>query len=231
MTLNSIKLSAIILTLSLFISPGNISTLIDKRSNMSEITLHEGWNLISLPFKPEDSSIDVILADILDNVEIIWGYDMGEWSFYLPTLPEKGDLTEMVEDRGYWIKMNIDAILMIYAEGYLLRNPSMLDVYEFIADDKTDENNYTDEYECRHFAAELNKNAFVKGYLCYYVSLEFQEGAHSIVAFKTIDMGLIYVEPQNDDIIEPQIGNSYWNRTNWGTPPYNDTIIDILLIP
>lgn len=42
---------------------------------------------------------------------------MGEWSFYLPAVPEIGTLTEMVEGKGYWINMNADAILTIYCES------------------------------------------------------------------------------------------------------------------
>lgn len=82
-----------------------------------EISLFEGWNLIGLPCMPEDPSIEVVLADILDNIESVWAFD-GEtktWSCYSPGAPS--DLTEMVEGKGYWVKVNIDTILTIYGDS------------------------------------------------------------------------------------------------------------------
>lgn len=79
-----------------------------------ELALFEGWNFIGLPLTPEDPSIEVVLADILDNVIFVWAFD-GEtktWSVYSPGAPS--DLTEIVEGRGYWIKMKADANLTIY---------------------------------------------------------------------------------------------------------------------
>ncbi|MBA7612962.1 hypothetical protein ES703_20204 [subsurface metagenome] len=91
----------------------NIFTSICTR----EIPLFEGWNLIGLPCIPEDPSIEVVLADILDNVESVWAFN-GEtktWSSYAPGAPS--DLTEMVDGKGYWIKVNTDAILTIYGDS------------------------------------------------------------------------------------------------------------------
>lgn len=82
-----------------------------------EIFLVDGWNLIGLPCIPEDPSIEVVLADILDNVKSVWTFDgeTGIWSSYSPGAPS--DLTEMVEGKGYWIKMTADKILRIYGSG------------------------------------------------------------------------------------------------------------------
>ena len=230
MTLRSTRLSAIILTVSLFISLGNTSITSSQQSTI-EINLYEGMNLISLPCTPENSSIDVVLADILDYVETVLAFD-GEtkiWSSYSPGIP--GNLNEMVEDKGYIICVNKDVVLTIHPAGYILRNPSMQEVYDFLADDKTDENNFSDEYYCRHFACDFKKNALEEGYICYYVSLNFQEGSHALVAFNTTDMGMVYIETQTDDIMEPQIGDAYYDLTKFKAPDFNDTIIDIFLIP
>ncbi len=80
-----------------------------------EIILYTGWNLIGLPTMPENPSIEVILSDIIDYVESVWTFegDMKTWSVYSPGAPS--DLTEMVDDKGYWIKMNADATLIIRA--------------------------------------------------------------------------------------------------------------------
>lgn len=226
------KLSAIILTVLIFTSISYTSGVVAEQPTTSEILLFEGWNLIGLPFAPENPSIEVVLADIIADVYSVWAYDAvtGLWSSYSPGAPS--DLTMMVDDKGYWINLNTDRILTIYSDGYILRNPSMLDVYDFIEDDRTDENEYIiGEYTCRNFAIDLKFNSFKIGYLCYYTIVNFPESSHAIVSFNTTDRGLVYIEPQNDDIMEPQIGNVYWDRTKYSEISYNDTIIDILLIP
>jgi len=110
------RLGGIILIVLISMSIGGISSTSVQGFTTSEIVLFEGWNLISLPFTPEDSSIEVVLADILDNVESVWTFD-GEtdtWLSYSPRAPS--DLTEMIEDKGYWIKMKANVIITIY--GY-----------------------------------------------------------------------------------------------------------------
>jgi len=75
-----------------------------------ELQLYEGWNLIGIPCIPEDPSIEVMIYDIIDYVESVWAYDgeMGYWSSYSPYAPS--DLTEMVDGKGYWIKMTTDMV-------------------------------------------------------------------------------------------------------------------------
>ncbi len=80
-----------------------------------DISLLEGWNLISLPYTPEDPSIEVILADISDNVLIVYGFDAetDEWFSYFPGFPGS-TLIEMADDMGYWIYVDSDVTLTIY---------------------------------------------------------------------------------------------------------------------
>ena len=68
------RLDGIILTVLISMSIGGILPASVQGFTNSEIVLFEGWNLISLPFTPEDSSIEVVLADISDNVESVWSY-------------------------------------------------------------------------------------------------------------------------------------------------------------
>jgi len=74
------------------------------------IILYDGWNLISIPCIPEDPSIEVMLYDIIGYVESVWAYDgeTGYWSSYSSGAPS--DLTEMVDGKGYWIKMTTDMV-------------------------------------------------------------------------------------------------------------------------
>ncbi|MBA7710422.1 hypothetical protein ES703_119364 [subsurface metagenome] len=107
-------LSAIILTVLVFTSLSYTSGVVEGQTPTSEVLLFEGWNFIGLPLVPEDPSIDIVLSEIIDNVEAVWTFDgyLKTWSSYSPRAPS--DLTEMVEDKGYWIKMKTNVILTIY---------------------------------------------------------------------------------------------------------------------
>jgi len=94
--------------------------------------LSEGWNLFSLPLIPDDSSIEVVLADVMENVDTVWGYKDDAWSSYLPAIPEFSTLTDMVDGEGYWVKMTAADKLSV--SGVELPGPGILppvyDVYE-----------------------------------------------------------------------------------------------------
>jgi len=70
--------------------------------DVANITLIEGWNLISLPIIPLDSAINAVLAGIMDNVKSVW-YWSGRWYSFVPGGPS--DLTSMRDGRAYWINM------------------------------------------------------------------------------------------------------------------------------
>jgi hypothetical protein len=116
--------------------------------------------------------------------------------------------------------------------GYVLRAPSYQEMREFLARDKTDEREYImDEYECRHFAADVKANAAKERIWAAYVLIEFPVVAHAIVAFLTTDRGLIFVEPQTDEISNLVIGKSYWESVGSPRPTdYDDTVIRIIKI-
>jgi multidrug resistance efflux pump len=115
--------------------------------------------------------------------------------------------------------------------GYVLR-PSYQEMREFLARDKIDEREYImDEYECRHFAADVKANAAKERIWAAYVLIEFPVEAHAIVAFLTTDRGLIFVEPQTDEISNLVIGRSYWESVGRLRPTdYDDTVIRITKI-
>lgn len=116
--------------------------------------------------------------------------------------------------------------------GYNIRDPTYSEVILFIEQDRTDEYEYDkDEFNCQDFSATVKWNAFNEGYRCFYVSIEFPEGAHAIVGFNTTDQGFVYIEPQYDKIVTLQTGNRYSELNGFETPDYDDTIMSIGLIP
>jgi regulator of replication initiation timing len=104
--------------------------------------------------------------------------------------------------------------------GWYIRDPTYDEAIAFINSDKTDENEYTADYVCYDFTADFDSNAFQMGYRCGFVYIEFTDSAHAIVCFNTTDMGLIYIEPQNDKIVTIAIGQTY----------LGDTIVDLGII-
>jgi len=139
------------------------------------------------------------------------GYDEGEAAGY--------------ED-GYTAGIEVGA-----GHGYSLRDPTYAEAVAFLSSDRTDRNRYDeDTYVCSHFARDVCNNAEAEGLRCAFVELRYSSSGHSIVAFDTIDRGLIYFEPQFDDEVGVEIGRSYAQLNHYVTPSYDDWILDILVI-
>ncbi|MEM2175466.1 MAG: hypothetical protein QXI58_07610, partial [Candidatus Micrarchaeia archaeon] len=84
-------------------------------------------------------------------------------------------------------------------------------------------------------AIDVCKNAKNKSFDCHIVELIFKEseGSHVIVAFNTIDRGMIFIEPQNDREVKVGIGVRYYRDNNFRMPSnvIDDTIIKIKITP
>ncbi|MCD4811277.1 hypothetical protein K8R14_01565 [bacterium] len=81
------------------------------------LNLYTGWNLISLPLMPEDTSITSLMSSISSNYSIVWEYNASDtadhWKKYDPGVPFGNDLTNMEPGKGYWIMMTSDDTLPI----------------------------------------------------------------------------------------------------------------------
>ena len=120
---------------------------------------------------------------------------------------------------------------------YTLRNPTYREAIAFMEKDKTDSNKYNEAaYACGHFARDICNNAEAEGLRCAAVILRYPDGDHVIIAFETIDEGLIYFEPQGDERVKPVIGERYYLCVEpkpgyyYEKPSYDDTIRDIIVI-
>ena len=124
--------------------------------------------------------------------------------------------------------------------GYTIKDPTYAEVLDFLRRDKTNENEYDTSdygaYVCSHFARDLCNNAEQEGIRCAFVELRYPEQGHVVVAFNTIDNGLVYFEPQSDERARPVIDKRYYQcivaapGTYYVAPSYDDTIKDILVI-
>jgi len=114
--------------------------------------------------------------------------------------------------------------------GYNIRDPTYQEALQFIASDQTDKNQYDENtYNCHDYTANVKNNAFEGGYRSGYVYIEFREGVHALVAFDTVDQGMIYIEPQDDNIMTLTVGQPYWDRTLYEVT-YDDTIVRFTVI-
>jgi regulatory protein YycH of two-component signal transduction system YycFG len=114
-----------------------------------------------------------------------------------------------------------------------LKDPTYNQVLSFIINDTTNENTYHDtDYNCVHFSTDVNNNAEEQDIRCAYVELILNNNyPHAIVAFNTTDKGLIFFEPQLDEIAQIEIGKDYWqdcleNSTSHGS---GNIILDYIL--
>ncbi|MCJ7515397.1 MAG: hypothetical protein MUO89_05460 [Dehalococcoidia bacterium] len=115
---------------------------------------------------------------------------------------------------------------------YTLRNPAYLEVKTFLAQDPTSSNTYIeDNYVCVDFAAAVKNNAEAQGIRCAIVDIFYPDGyGHTIIAFDTIDRGLIYIEPQFDQEVKLVVDSSYSQLNNFTAAPRDDTIKRYLIV-
>ena len=121
--------------------------------------------------------------------------------------------------------------------GYTISDPTYAGALAFLARDRTDLNEYVDEtYVCTHFARDVCNNAEDAGIRCAFVDLRYPDSGHSVIAFNTVDQGLVYFESQSDERVNPVIGKRYYlcivprPGYYYGVPDHDDTIEDILVI-
>jgi len=102
-----------------------------------------------------------------------------------------------------------------------LVNPSYYELVKFVAEDLTDSLLYTEYFTCVDFSNTFVKNFRERGYYSCVAYVEFEEGAHDLVAVNTTDLGLLYVEPQSDVIIlSLKVGDNYCAKVGWDCDYY-----------
>jgi len=146
---------------------------------------------------------------------------------------------ELVESLGDTLSnLQVNYARLTTGYGYVLRDPSYQEMKDFLKQDETSEQEYLrNEYICVDFAANVKANAAEEGIRCAYVVIEYLGiTGHAIVAFDTADRGLVYIEPQFDWEVEPEIGRRYYQCVvpppgqHMIEPDYDDTIARIIVI-
>ena len=144
------------------------------------------------------------ISDLEDEIiqKYNLGYSKGESAGY-----ETG--YDSGYDEGY-----SSGVEFMTENGVYLVNPTYDEALAFINSDNTNLNPYMPEYYvCYDFTADFIENALQEGYRCGFVYIEFSDSAHAIVCFDTTDSGLIFVEPQTDEIVSVAVGQQYGGYT------------------
>jgi hypothetical protein len=135
------------------------------------------------------------------------GYTEGQETGYVEGYSE-GETTGY--DTGY-----LEGFTIGFQEtGYQTRDPTYSEMKTFLRRDKTDENRYVPiTYDCDDFAADVKKNAYNQGIRCFLVLMEFKGGSgHAVVSFNTKDQGMIFIEPQSDEVITVKLGATMFSK-------------------
>jgi len=103
-----------------------------------------------------------------------------------------------------------------------LINPTYWELWDFVVRDDTDEQEWSEDFDCTEFSNRFIRNFAEKGFFACIVELDLKNGeesfGHILVAINTTDAGLVYVEPQDDTIIpsdKMKIGVNYCSLVDW----------------
>ncbi len=134
---------------------------------------------------------------------------------YLDLQSEMEKLTSDYEDLSEnYENLQQDYQTYVEAQQYTVREKTLTEVEDFLQRDTTSENEYVEEdmeYVCYHFTHDMMVNAIEEeiavGFVYLYLDSDpddpqSETEAHSLVAFKTIDEGVVYVEPQHDAVMK-----------------------------
>lgn len=103
---------------------------------------------------------------------------------------------------------------------HIVKPVSYAEVAQFMKDDQTDKNVYSDDFNCVSFSNTLRNNAIKMGIKCGIVSFDAtnpsKDIGHALNCFETTDKGIVYFDPQTDgQRYNIEIGESY---TLWSSP-------------
>jgi hypothetical protein len=78
----------------------------------AKLNLLQGWNLISLPVQPTQTSITAVLSGIQGKYSALYGFEGGNYQSYIPGESDN-NLSQLKAGSGYWILMDEAAQLEI----------------------------------------------------------------------------------------------------------------------
>ncbi len=128
------------------------------------------------------------------------------------TLEVYSTQNELLETRDT-LNETYDEVELRRSDGiFEMYNPTYSELMDFIRSDGTNRKRYDEEtFNCVHYSLEVKNNAESIGMRCGYVTINLSgDYDHAIVAFNTTDRGIIYLEPQSDEVANLEVGKYYW---------------------
>ncbi|MDD4972650.1 MAG: hypothetical protein PHT07_24735 [Paludibacter sp.] len=120
--------------------------------------------------------------------------------------------------------------------GYVYNDPTYIQMMRFLNDDQIDKRTYDENYyNCYNFATDTANNAKRQNIRCGVVYIIYRSGAHAIIAFDTLDKGLLFFEPQSDEEVKLSIGEHYYQSIvpdpdhYYDPPAYDDTVLSFTI--
>lgn len=92
--------------------------------------------------------------------------------------------------------------------NHTIHDPTYAEMTLFLERDDTNKTEYAEEWNCINFSISLIANATLQGIRCGFVTLDFDQILHAVVAFDT-DRGMIYIDPQDDTVVYFEIGKTH----------------------
>jgi hypothetical protein len=111
------------------------------------------------------------------------------------------------------LNVTYDEVELRRSDGiFEMYNPTRQETISFIMADRTSSKRYDEEtFNCVHYSVEVKNNAESNGIKCAYVALNLSgEHNHALVAFNTTDRGLLFIEPQSNEVVNLEVGKDYW---------------------
>ena len=137
----------------------------------------------------------------------------------------------LTQARSQVAELQANMSRMSSSYSYVLNDPTYAAMESFLASDKTDQHQYIlGTYVCWNYAADVIADAEKQNIRCAFVYVEFADSAHAVVAFNTTDKGLVYIEPQSDEVVQLKLGTRYYQSIipksgyHYTQPPYDDTV-------
>ena len=86
-------------------------------------------------------------------------------------------------------------------------------ITSFLESDDTETNEYTEGFNCVEFALLAARNAIWEGLPAGVCNLQYPDGTgHMMLIFPTVDNTWVFVEPQTDSIVYPEVGKNYMGK-------------------
>jgi hypothetical protein len=127
------------------------------------------------------------------------------------------------------LQTNLNRLTSSYS--YVASDPTFASMQTFLAADTTDSKPYVNgSYVCWNFASDVIADAAKQHIRCGFVYVEFPTSAHAVVAFDTTDKGIVYIEPQSDEVVQLKVGVRYYQSIipkpgyHYAQPSYDDTV-------